>query len=264
MFLTASAFQGRTLGTSTVETHPKKTAVFVTGNRLTMSSDMRRRSLVVDFFLRQVRAEVRQIRRPLDERRILEVRPQILGSLYALVRSWVEANKPPLSRVHPSFVEWSNTIGAIVEHAGFGCPIPQLDTASDVDPETADMERLMGLLNAESRRFGRTFKEVVDTCRENGLFDGRLPANEAARRGNTEFGRLLTRFDNREFPGGLRFRVLGVGHARRYSVETFPGVSVAFELSEDDADGADHEAHDHEPHDMHDQPAVESGTAVAA
>ena len=218
-FLTSSRVNARVLGSSANESHSKKAALFITGNRLTMRADMRRRSLVVDFFLPQARAEARQIRNPMDVGRILRESPQILGCLYALVREWAAAGKPGPSRVHPSFVEWSNVIAGIVEHAGFACPIPSLDVALDVDPETADMERLVGQMHAAARPFGMGFREVVTLCQTHGLFDGRLPTMAAERRGNTEFGRLLRRFDSQEFSNRLVFRMCGHGHARRYLVQ---------------------------------------------
>lgn len=230
-FLTAPCVTGRVLGTSSSETHPKKTAVFITGNHLTMRSDMRRRSLVVGFFMRQVRSENRRIERPLDEQGILRARPQILGALYALVRSWVEAEKPEPSRHHPSFVEWSRIIGGIVEHAGFACPIPCLETVPDIDPETADMESLLPILHAQANPFGFTFRQVVDLCREYGLFEGRMPTTTQERRGNTEFGRLLKRFQDREFPNRMRFRCRGTGHARRYAVEVVAAAPAAHDVN---------------------------------
>lgn len=63
------------------------------------------------------------------------------------------------------------------------------------------------------------FVNVVNLCQEHGLFDGRVPTAAQERRGNTEFGRLLLRYKDREFQNGLRFRVRGAGHGRRYAIE---------------------------------------------
>ena len=142
MFITSSTYSGRVLGTSRNETIPKKTATFITGNNLVVSPDMRRRGLEIQLFLRAVRPETREIRHPLDLQGILAQRPQILAALYAFVREWLAAKKPAPSRTHPSFVEWSDVIVGIVEYAGFGCPIPAVDHGTDIDPRTADVERL--------------------------------------------------------------------------------------------------------------------------
>ena len=218
-FMTSSRINARVLGSSANETHAKKAALFITGNRLTMRADMRRRCLVVDLFLPQARAEARRIENPMDVQRIIRESPQILGCLHAMVREWVDHGKPAPTRTHPSFMEWSNIVGGIVEYAGFGCPIPCLDAAPDIDPETADMERLVEQIHAAEKPFGLSFREVVTLCQEHGLFEGRLPTESAERRGNTEFGRLLKRFQDREFPNQLIFRVHGTGHGRKYAVQ---------------------------------------------
>jgi hypothetical protein len=218
MFITSSVYKGRVLGTSKEEAVPKKTATFITGNNLVVSPDMRRRSLVIEFFLREVRPETRRIQHPLDPQGIMAQRPQILAALYALVREWVAANKPAPSRTHPSFVEWSNVIAGVVEHAGFGCPIPALDQASDIDPRTADIERLVELMHAAARPAGFTFRQVVQLCQQHELFEENLPTSDMARRANTKFSRMLKGYHEREFPGRRIFAIRGKGHARRYHV----------------------------------------------
>jgi hypothetical protein len=220
MFVTSSVYKGRVLGTSKNEAIPKKTATFITGNNLVVSPDMRRRSLAIEFFLREVRPETRTIQNPLDLQRILAERTQILSSLYALVREWVTAKKPLPSRPHPSFIEWSNVVAGIVEHAGFGSPIPAVEQASEVDPKTADVERLVEHMHEANRPEGITFREVVELCRQHELFEEDLPTNDTARRANTRFSRLLKRYDDREFPDHRVFSIQGAGHARRYHVHT--------------------------------------------
>ena len=151
MFTTSSVYEGRVLGTSKKEAIPKKTATYITGNNLVVNPDVRRRSLAIELFLRAIRPESRQIQIPLDLQGILAQRPQILAALYALIREWVAAKKPAPSRTHPSFVEWSNVIAGIVEHAGFGCPIPAVDHTNDIDPRTADVERMVQRMHEANR-----------------------------------------------------------------------------------------------------------------
>jgi hypothetical protein len=220
MFVTSSVYKGRVLGTSKNEAIPKKTATFITGNNLVVSPDLRRRSLAIEFFLREVRPETRTIQNPLDLQRILAERAQILSALYALVREWVTAKKPLPSRTHPSFIEWSNVVAGIVEHAGFGSPIPPVEQANEVDPKTADVERLVERMHEANRPEGFTFREVVELCRQHELFEEDLPTNETARKVNTKFSRLLKRYDDREFPNQRVFSIQGTGHNRRYHVHT--------------------------------------------
>lgn len=233
-YLTSSRISGRCLGTSTQEQHSKKSALYITGNRLTMRADMRRRCLVTELFLREFRAEQRVIRDPLDTNRISEEAPRILASLYAMIREWAAKGKPAPTRTHPSFMEWSKVIGGIVEHAGFACPIPCVDAEMDHDPETADMGRLVAQMNAAEARFGLTFQEVVTLCRNQDLFEGVVPAPGSERRGKTTFSRLLKRFEGREFPDGLVFRIHGTGHNRRYRVDASQAQELTIVLGSTD------------------------------
>ena len=218
-FLTSSRVSARVLCSSDNQSLPKQTMVIITGNRLTMRSDMRRRSLVVELFLPQARAEARQIQNPMDVQHITAESPQILGCLHALVREWVQAGKPGPTRLHPSFMEWSAKIGGIVQHAGFECPIPCLEITADTDPEVADMERLVAQVHAAAKPFGLTFREIVEICQQHGLFEGQLPSGGAERNSNTAFSRLLKRFNARIFCNLLTFHIRGNGHARRYTVQ---------------------------------------------
>jgi hypothetical protein len=61
--------------------------VLLTGNQLTVSPDMRRRALMIELFMQELRAEDRQFRRILDETAMLEMQPRLLAALWALVRS---------------------------------------------------------------------------------------------------------------------------------------------------------------------------------
>jgi len=218
MFITSSVYKGRVLGTSKEEAIPKKTATFITGNNLVVNPDMRRRSLVLEFFLRAIRPESRMIQHPLDLQGILAQRAHILAALYSLIREWVAANKPAPSRTHPSFVEWSNVIAGIVEHAGFGCPIPAVDLTTDIDPRTADIERLVERMHEAARLEGFTFYQVVQLCRQHELFEEELPTSETARKANTRFSKMLKGYHGREFPGRRVLSIRGIGHARRYHV----------------------------------------------
>lgn len=218
MFITSSVYKGRVLGSSKNEAIPKKVATFITGNNLVVNPDVRRRSLVIECLVRQIRPETRQIQHPLDAQGIMAQRPQILSALYALIREWVAANKPAPTRTHPSFVEWSSVIAGMVEHAGFRCPIPAADQATDLDPRTADIERLVERMHEANRPEGFTFDQVVQLCRQHELFEEELPTSETARKANTKFSRMLRRYHGREFPGQRVFTIRGTGHARRYHV----------------------------------------------
>jgi hypothetical protein len=140
--------------------------VFVTGNGCTYGPDERRRFLIVELFLRELKAEDRKIKNWLDEQRLRELRPQILGALWALIKSWSEAAGEPAGNVvHGSFPEWAKRIGGILEHNGFANPCaPSAAPIKSGDTFTADMERLVELMTGKGEKH---FVEIVQLC---GLF----------------------------------------------------------------------------------------------
>lgn len=120
-FLTAGAVEGRVLGQTEMITCLKNTLVYVTGNRPTLSPDMARRTVRIS--LSAQAGGARPVPSPyLDEPRINELRGQILGAMFTLVRQWVAAGRPKPTRINPNFVRWSEIVGGILEHAGFGLP----------------------------------------------------------------------------------------------------------------------------------------------
>ncbi|HMF45133.1 MAG TPA: hypothetical protein VKE29_00540 [Candidatus Udaeobacter sp.] len=216
-FVTAVIWSGRILGVSKMFAGENLVTVFVTGNGCTVSPDMRRRSLFVELFMEDERAEDRQFRRVLDDPALLAMRPRILGALWALVRDWDAAGRPKPSRPHTAFPRWSEIIGGVVEHAGYGCPLQTAEIPSAADVDGADMRELVQPLDGEPVKFD----ELVDTAWEHGLFeriigsesDGDLKPSD-----KSTFGKLLKRYDRRVFGEGKRFVVDGKGHSRTFCV----------------------------------------------
>ena len=215
-FVTSAVWSGRILGVSKTFAGENLMTVFVTGNGCTVSPDMRRRSLFVELFMEDERAEDRKFKRVLDDVTLLSMRPRILAALWALVRTWDSAGRPGPSRTHTAFPRWSEFIGGIVEHAGYGCPLETAEIPSAADVDGADMRELVKLL---AERDPVKFDELIALSREHGLFeriigtDGDLKPAE-----KSSFGKLLKRYDQRCFTGGRRFVVDGKGHKRVFLV----------------------------------------------
>jgi len=220
-FVTSSLWSGRVLGESRSFNAENNVAVFITGNGCTVSPDMRRRSLTVELFMEDERAEDRHFKRVLDETALLAMRSPILAALWALVRAWDAAGRPKPSRKHASFPRWAEITGGIVEFAGYDSPLMTPDIASATDVDGADMRELVELLTDEPV----TFDSLVSLSIERGLFerligsDGNLKPSDKSR-----FGKLLTRYDRRIFAGCKRFLVEGKGHSRRFRVVTENGI----------------------------------------
>jgi hypothetical protein len=212
-FVTAVQWSGRILGVSKSFCGENNVTVFVTGNGCTVSPDLRRRSLFVDLFMEQERAEDRTFHRTLDDAALLALRPNILAALWALVREWDVAGRPEPSRTNSSFPRWAKIIGGVVEFADYGCPLETSEIQSAADTDGADMRELVKLLGTIPVKFD----DLVGAAREHGLFE-RLIGNEGDLKPSDKsaFGKLLKRYDRRIFGGCNRFVVEGKGHSRRF------------------------------------------------
>jgi hypothetical protein len=212
-FVTSVLWRGRVLGVSKSFCGENNVMVFVTGNGCTVSPDLRRRSLFVELFMEQDRAEDRKFERILDDATLLTMRSGILAALWALAREWNTAGRPEPTRTHSGFPRWAKIMGGIVEFAGFGCPLETPEIQSAADADGTDMRDLVKLLGTSPVKFD----ELVATAREHGLFE-RLIGNEGELKPSDKsaFGKLLKRYDRRIFAGSKRFVVEGKGHSRRF------------------------------------------------
>src|SRR5207248_2440723 len=92
-FVTSTMWSGRILGVSKSFCGENNVTVFISGNSCTYSSDLRRRALVAELFMKEERAEDRKFAQTLDDRTLLDSRPIILAALWALVREWDVAGR---------------------------------------------------------------------------------------------------------------------------------------------------------------------------
>jgi hypothetical protein len=218
-FLTTQDYEGRILGQSKSFRGENNAVVFITGNGCTVSPDMRRRSLFCELFLEVERAEDRVFENNLEVPMLLERRSEILTALWALIQDWDKDMRPKPSRSNSSFADWSEIIGGIVEHAGYGCALetPQIEAAADQDG--SDMRALVKSIANGARFKSVQFEEVVDTARANGLFEWCIPPDgDLDTKAKSSLGKLLKSYDRR-LVGGFRFTLEGKGHARRFKVE---------------------------------------------
>lgn len=216
-YTTASRYAGRILGVSKEFSGEACATVLITGNRLTISPDMRRRSLMVELFMHELRAEDRRFERRLDDPALLALRPRLLGACWALVRSWDSAWRPVASRMNSSFPRWCDAIGGIVEHAGFACPTAPAEIDGMGDTDTRDIGKLAGELATGTRY---TFAEIAELCAEHGLFErftnDREKDGELTRSAKSAFPKTLKQYDRRAIAPGLKFYIEGEGKTRRY------------------------------------------------
>jgi hypothetical protein len=195
--LTSPYFEGRILGQSKEAKSLHRLTVFVTGNGLQISSDLRRRFLHVDLFLPEIRAEDRKINRNLEDSILTAERPKMLQSLYVMTMAWHDAGQPVAATVNQSFVPYSQVIGGILENAGFASPFASNTFGESGDLTTRDMQKLVKTMTV-----GRQYKyeEVIDLCQEHGFFSWVVHEEGKLEQGaSVEFSKLLRRYVDRTF-----------------------------------------------------------------
>ncbi len=219
-FTSASSWTGRLLGLNQSFKGDNLATVFITGNGLTVTPDMRRRTLFVELHLEMERAEDRVFKRRMDQAFLMNKRPEILGALWSMVQNWDKLGRPGPSRSHSAFPEWAQIVGGIVEAAGYDCAFQtaEIEAAGDVDGQ--DMRALVQAMG-EDLLSERSFSQLVDLAVERGLFEQFVDGEGLNQKTRTAFSRMLVRYDKRLFGTGqlLRFRVEGKGRARKFKVE---------------------------------------------
>jgi hypothetical protein len=178
-------------------------------------------AIFCELFLEVERAEDRQFKNHLEVSVILENRTRLLSALWAMVREWHKAGESKPRRSHSSFPEWASTIAAIVEHAGYGCPLetPKIEAAADADGD--DMRELVKAIVGNAQLKSVTFEELVDLATDSGLFERLINAmdtDQGKLSAKATLGMILRSYDKR-LVGGCRFSLIGKGHNRRYQVE---------------------------------------------
>ncbi len=221
--ITSRTVKDRVLGESKIKEAANNLSVIITGNDLSISPDLHRRSLLVELFLEQARSEDRAIKNPLDDAKIAEVRPKILSALWALVRCWEENGRPKPKTTHQAFLAWSEIIGGMVENAGFTSPCVMPVLKNSGDPDFRDMQKLVETINV-GREF--RFSELAEFAADYGLFENLIPTDDdkeaAAKR--SKLSKLWAKYDRRIFQGGQRFLIRGATQkSRRYLVESDDG-----------------------------------------
>lgn len=215
-FLTTDMWSDRILGSSKKFNGEKHIVVFATGNACSVSPDMSRRSLFIQLFMRQERAEERRFRTSLDATYLLARRNDILSALMAMVRDWDMSGRPVGTAPYSSFPEWRRTIAAIVEHAGYRSPVEQSEANRAADRDGSDMRVLVKALPPETRMNIFTFKELVAFAREAGAFESLIGTEgDLDKKIITTFARVIKRYSGR-YIGDFVFESMGQGHDRRY------------------------------------------------
>jgi hypothetical protein len=218
-YLTATKFSGRILGVNKKFSGEADAVVLLTGNRLTVSPDLRRRCIFVELFMEELRAEDRVFKRRLDAPAILEMQPGLLSALWCMVKGWDAAGRPPASKINASIPRWSETIAGIVEWAGFACPSVPAELEDGGDTDTRDIAKLGGHMTPGEEM---KFSTLCDLCAALGCFerftDDLSDDGTDGLKARKGLSAVLKTFSGRMIAPGKRFCGEGKGHQRRYVI----------------------------------------------
>jgi hypothetical protein len=181
-FMTCVSWTGRVMGGQQKFSAPKVSTVFITGNNLELSPDIARRTLQVELFVTSANPQNREIKRLINAHYLAkpENRRQILSALWAIVKGWDKAGRPPASRVLRGFESWSNIYGGIVQHAGFGNPLAEPPSdAGFGDTQRHDMEALINKLAEGVDKMAEfSFDTLIDIARDLNCFEHAIDGKE--------------------------------------------------------------------------------------
>ena len=220
-YTTSASFNGRILGGSTEFSGEAGATILITGNGLQWTPDFRRRSLIVELFMREMRAEDRKFRRRLTPATLSKIRPEVLGALLGLVMAWDSAGRPKARITNSSYPEWCDTIGGIVEFAGWQSPLTPAELEGTGDTDTADFSTLAAAM-VEGQRY--KFTELVELAADLGVFENLTAAIDAngkdAASAKSKLAAIFARFNGRRATPRAVFSVEGKGKTRSYKIKS--------------------------------------------
>ncbi|MFR2288067.1 MAG: hypothetical protein ACLS9G_11765, partial [Akkermansia sp.] len=146
-YATSEAISDRVLGGNTEFCGTNRMQIISTGNNLTVTPDIERRSLIIDLF-DACKSVDKNIQNPLTERVFSnpQWRREMLMALWSLVWHWNEQGCPSVcsSSAMSSFEGFSEVVGSIVMTAGFISPfIKRPATTDGGDVRGNALERLL-------------------------------------------------------------------------------------------------------------------------
>lgn len=188
-WLTGDVWGSRTFGKNTERKGiPLESVTFMTGVKLNLEAQLRRRTLFIDLFATQKAAD-----RVLPDDAILitssfirspERRRQLLAAMWAMVRWWDGMGRPgpdttgqkPLD----SFEDWSAVVPPMVLSCGFANALEHFESSDAGDIEGMELSTLVRaliqehLLSKGLTRATVTMTDIIRTARLNELFAQRL------------------------------------------------------------------------------------------
>lgn len=188
-WITGDVWGNRTYGKNTERRGiPLDTVTLMTGIKLNLEAQLRRRTLFIDLFAKQKPADrvlpkeatliTSSFIRSADRRR------ELLSAMWALVRHWDETGRPGPEQTGQkpldSFEDWSDVVPPMVMSCGFSNALEAFEAGDAGDIEGTELSTLVRLLIRENlvekglTRATVTMADIVYTARKHELFESKL------------------------------------------------------------------------------------------
>lgn len=201
--LTATVWTDREIGTGQRVAAPVSCLWLSTGNNVTFSTEIARRTLAIDLDARCARPDERTGWRHPD---LLawadEHRADLVEACLTLIAAWIAADKPawapsPQAPMMGSYEAWCRTMGGILEVAGVpGFLTNRRDSRGRTGQEDEDLRVFVAAWWQEHREERVTAADLYPMCEQRALLDSYLrSSNDRGRR--TQLGTLLRELQGR-------------------------------------------------------------------
>jgi putative DNA primase/helicase len=219
--LTGTTWTDRILGHTTMATVPVRAVWMATGNNITLSNEMARRSVWIRMDAKVDRPWTRSgFRHPKLKQWAAENRGRLVHACLTLIQAWIAAERPQGGGVLGSFEAWAETMGGILKVAGvpgFLGNIDQLYEQADDEVRTWREFVVAWYEHFKSQRLGA--EELYCLAeRENLLPEVLGDGGERSKR--TRLGKALGRMKDRVIG---QYRIVGDAEdgrgRRRYHLE---------------------------------------------
>jgi hypothetical protein len=225
--LTAPIWEDRLLGVSADVKLPIRCAWAVTGNNLSITSEIARRSVWIRLDARCERPSQRTGFAIGDLRQwAREHRPRIVEAALTLVQAWIAAGKPVGERTIGSFEAWSRVMGGILHIAGIEGFLDNLhDLYTEADTEGEEWRAFIAVWWEQLGTSEVGVSELFGYAEMLGLLGEQIGSgNDRASR--TRFGSLLRSKTDRIYAGKRIQLCRTVQRLKKYRLVEVPGDGV--------------------------------------
>lgn len=194
--ITASIYSGRMLGQSQIIDLANDAVWFASGNNVTTTGEIAKRSVPIRFLPPVAHPELRtDFAHPDVYAYVQKRRSAILATLAAMFAAWRSAGEPACPVKMGGFSEWARIVGGVMYHAGFTNFMGNYaQWIEKTDPEGMDMVRFVEDWITTGQSAQSKPSDLRAKAVELGLFERTLGRASSERAQDTAFAMLLRRY----------------------------------------------------------------------